>query len=188
MRLILLGAPGSGKGTQGPVLAAHFGATHISTGELLRAHLADTNGLGRRIEEYVRAGELVPDEIVLEFLRDPIAAAVASGGYVLDGFPRTVQQAELAYERALPTGTTAEAVVYLAVPDEIVRERLAGRSAAGRSDDADSEVIERRLRIFHSETEPLLEYYRGRDLLVTVDATGSPEEVTAAVLSVLADR
>jgi adenylate kinase len=185
MRLILLGAPGSGKGTQGPVLASHFGATHISTGELLRAHLTDTNGLGKRIEDYVRSGELVPDEIVLEFLRDPIATAVASGGYVLDGFPRTVRQAEVAYERAVPTGTTAEAVVYLAVPDDIVRERLAGRSAEGRADD-DAEVIERRLRIFHSETEPLLEYYRGRDLLVPVEATGSPEDVTAAVLSALA--
>jgi adenylate kinase len=187
MRLILLGAPGSGKGTQGPVLAAHFGATHISTGALLRAHLADTNGLGRQIEEYVTAGELVPDEIVLEFLRDPIATAVASGGYVLDGFPRTVQQAELAYEWALPTGTTAEAVVYLAVPDDIVRERLAGRSAEGRADD-DADVIENRLRIFHSETEPLLDYYRGRDLLVPVEATGKPDEVTGAVLAALASR
>jgi adenylate kinase len=187
MRLILLGAPGSGKGTQGPLLAGHYGATHISTGELLRGHLADATELGKKIEDYVRTGELVPDEIVLDFLRVPIARAAESGGYVLDGFPRSLRQAELAFEFALPAGVTADAVAYLAVPDEIVRERLALRAAAGRPDDRD-EVIERRLRIFHSETEPLLEYYRNRGLLVTIDATAVPNEVFAALIATLDAR
>jgi len=187
VRIILLGAPGAGKGTQGPLLADHFGAQHISSGELLRVHLADATALGKRIEDYVRAGELVPDEVVLDLLRPQLAAAVAGGGYVLDGFPRTLRQAELAFQDARPLGAAAEAVVYLAVPDEVVRERLSGRST-GRLDDGDSEVTERRLRIFHSETEPLLEYYRNRGLLVTIDATGRPEDVTAATIAALEQR
>lgn len=188
MRIILLGSPGSGKGTQGPLLAGRLGATHISSGELLREHLADTTELGKLVSDYVQAGDLVPDEIVLELLLEPVARAVASGGYVLDGFPRTLRQAELAFQRAVPLGATADAVVYMAVPDEVVRERLQGRSSAGRLDDADSAVIERRLRIFHSETEPLLEYYRNRRLLVTIDATLSPEDVLEATLAALAAR
>ncbi|MGC9961299.1 MAG: nucleoside monophosphate kinase [Acidimicrobiales bacterium] len=185
MRIILLGAPGSGKGTQGPVLAKHFGATHVSSGELLRGELAGDTELGRQVQDCVRSGELVPNEIVLELLLGPIAAAVASGGYVLDGFPRTLEQAELAFARAQTIGATADAVVYMAVPDEVARERLRGRSADGRADDADTEVIERRLRIFHFQTEPLLDYYRRRRLLVTVDATASPDEVFAATVSAL---
>lgn len=188
MRIILLGAPGSGKGTQGPVLAKHFGATHISSGELLRGELADDTDLGRQVQDYVRSGDLVPNDIVLELLLGPIAAAVASGGYVLDGFPRTLEQAELAFERAQTIGATADAVVYMAVPDDVVRERMRGRSADGRADDADTEVIERRLRIFHSETEPLLDYYRHRGLLVTVDATAPPDEVLAASVAALSER
>ncbi|HXY44515.1 MAG TPA: nucleoside monophosphate kinase [Acidimicrobiales bacterium] len=187
MHLILLGAPGSGKGTQGSLLAEHFGAQHISSGQLLRAHLGDATAFGKRIEDYVRTGELVPDEVVLELLRPAVTAAVADGGYVLDGFPRTLRQAELAFREAVPMGATADAVVYLAVPDEIVRQRLAGRSE-GRVDDGSSEVTERRLRIFHAETEPLLDYYRSRGLLVTIDAAGPAEEVTAATIAALEAR
>jgi adenylate kinase len=113
---------------------------------------------------------------------------VTSGGYVLDGFPRTLRQAEMAFQQALPLGATADAVVYMAVPDDVVRERLQGRSSAGRLDDADTAVIERRLRIFHSETEPLLEYYRNRGLLVTIDATSSPQDVLDATLAALSAR
>jgi adenylate kinase len=186
MRIILLGAPGSGKGTQGPVLAARFGATHVSTGELLRARVGDSTELGTRISTYMEAGDLVPDEIVFEVMREPISEAAAGGGYVLDGFPRSLHQAELAFERAVLAGVTADAVVYLAVPDDVVRSRLAARSASeGRPDDLDPGVIEQRLRIFHAETEPLLDFYRDRDLLVTVDASGPPDEVGAAMIAAL---
>jgi adenylate kinase len=185
MRIILLGAPGSGKGTQGPVLAKHFGATHVSTGELLRAHIRNHTELGQQVAQYVEAGELVPDEIVFEVMREPISEA-AVNGYVLDGFPRSLHQAELAYEQAVLAGITADAVVYLAVPDDAVRSRLAARATeGGRVDDLHPDVTERRLRIFHAETEPLLDYYRGRDLLVTVDASGPPEEVSAAMIAAL---
>ncbi len=185
MRLILLGPPGSGKGTQGAKLARHFGGTHISSGELLRQHLADRTVLGTSVADYVRAGRLVPDEIVLALLQEPIAVAAASGGYVLDGFPRNLRQAELAFAQASARGLTADAVVYLAVPDEIVRQRLRGRAALGRLDDAEEEVIERRLSVFHDETEPLLDYYAERGLLVTVPAEGSPEDVFEATIKAL---
>jgi adenylate kinase len=185
MRIILLGAPGSGKGTQGPVLARHFGASHISTGELLRREIASPSDLGKAAARYVRAGELVPDDIVLELLIDRIADAAAGGGYVLDGFPRTLSQAEQAYDLASTAGVTADAVVYLAVPDEVVRERLSARAGEGRSDDADAEVTERRLHVFHTETEPLLDYYRDRGLLITLDASRPPQEVSTSMISAI---
>jgi len=188
VRIILLGAPGSGKGTQGPILAEHFGSTHVSTGELLRHEIAEGTELGQRVRGYVQAGELVPDEIVFALLSEPIAAVAASGGYVLDGFPRSLHQAEEAYARAELAGVTADAVVNLSAPDDVVRERLGMRAAYGRADDGDRDVIERRLRIYHSETEPLLDFYRSRGLLVTVDATGPAEEVTEAMIAVLTDR
>ena len=168
------------------MLAKHFGATHVSTGELLRARMGDSSELGRSIGGYVRAGELVPDGIVLEVLWEPISKAAAGGGFILDGFPRNLRQAELAFERARMEAITADAVVYLAVPDDAVRSRLVSRAAQeGRSDDLDPKVTERRLAVFHSETEPLLDFYRGRDLLVTVDAAGRPDEVSAAMIAAL---
>lgn len=189
MKIILLGAPGSGKGTQGPVLAEHFGATHVSAGELLRAHMRESTELGGVIGDYVRAGELVPDEIVFEILWEPITKAAAGGGFVLDGFPRNLRQAELAYQRALLEGVTADAVVYLAVPDDAVRSRLVSRAAReGRSDDLDAGITERRLGIFHSETEPLLDFYRNRGLLVAIDASAPPEDVSTAMIAALEGR
>ncbi|MGH9169972.1 MAG: adenylate kinase family protein [Acidimicrobiales bacterium] len=185
MRIILLGAPGSGKGTQGPVLAKRYGSTHISTGDLLRTSIASGSELGQRVHTYVQAGELVPDEVVLELLWGPLQEAAASGGYVLDGFPRSMRQAEEAYRRALLAEVTADAVVYLAVPDEVVRERIAARAAEGREDDTDPYVTERRLRVFHAETEPLLAFYDGRGLLVRVDASGRPDEVSIAMTASL---
>jgi adenylate kinase len=168
------------------LLAARYGATHISTGDLLRAHISTGTELGERVHGYVQAGELVPDAVVLELLWAPLSEAAAAGGYVLDGFPRSIEQAEAAYERALPADLTADAVVYLAVPDEIVRQRIAWRADAnGREDDADPSVTERRLLVFHATTEPLLNFYDGRGLLVRVDAQGTPAEVSDAMIAAL---
>ena len=185
MRLILLGAPGSGKGTQGDALAARFGVRHVSTGELLRRHIAEQTELGRAAQGYVQSGELVPDDIVLQMAGTEVIEAAAEGGYVLDGFPRTLAQAERAYELAVPAGVTADTVVYLAVPDDVARERLLARDD-GRVDDSDPTVIDRRLRVFHEETEPLLDFYRERGILVTIDAVPAPERVTDAMLAALA--
>jgi adenylate kinase len=181
MRIILLGAPGSGKGTQGRALAERFGVRHVSTGDLLRAHIAEGTELGREVAPYVEQGELVPDDLMLQVAGAAATEAAQEGGYVLDGFPRTLAQAERAYDLAGPD-VQADAVVYLAVPDNVVRERLAARAAAGRIDDADPKVIERRLQVFHDQTGPLLEFYRNRGILVPVDAVQPPDEVTAAML------
>jgi adenylate kinase len=185
MRIVLLGAPGSGKGTQGSALSEHFGVRHVSTGDLLRANIAEGTELGRAAEPYVERGELVPDELMVQVAGSAVTEAAGEGGYVLDGFPRTLAQAERAYDLAGPAGVTADAVVYLAVPDDVVRERLAARAAEGRVDDADADVIERRLHVFHDETGPLLDFYRDRGILVTVDAAGSPDDVTTAMLEAL---
>jgi adenylate kinase len=184
MRIVLLGAPGSGKGTQGRRLAEHFGVPHFSSGELFREHIANSTPLGRDVAEYVKRGDLVPDDLVLAIMGDAVLdAAQKEGGYVLDGFPRTLAQAQRAYELAGRAGATADVAVYLSVPDEVARERLAGRASEGRPDDADPEVIEHRLRAFHDETEPLLDFYRDRGILVTVDATPPPDEVTKHMLA-----
>jgi adenylate kinase len=156
----------------------------VSTGELLRSHIAEQTELGRQAQPYVAGGELVPDDIVLQMAGEEVIEAAAEGGYVLDGFPRTLAQAERAYELAVPAGVTADAVVYLAVPDDVARDRLLHRGE-GRPDDADPDVIERRLSVFHDETEPLLYFYRERGILVTIDAARPPEDVTEAMLAAL---
>jgi adenylate kinase len=176
LRLVLLGAPGSGKGTQGEILADRFGAPHIASGELLR-HAARSD-VGRQIAGYLDRGELVPDDLVVALMGDVLGEGGNSRGYILDGFPRNRAQAERLEALAPP-----EAVVYLALPDEVARQRMARRATqAGRNDDADRRVIERRLRVFHAETEPLLDFYRERGLLTTVDASQAPEDVGAAIL------
>jgi len=176
LRLVLLGAPGSGKGTQGEVLADRLGAPHIASGELLRR--AARSEIGRQIADYLDRGELVPDDLVLALMGDVLGEDANSRGYILDGFPRNRSQAERLEALAPP-----EAVVYLALPDDVARRRMAGRAAqAGRNDDANREVIDRRLRVFHAETEPLLDFYRERGLLTTVDASQPAEDVSAAIL------
>jgi adenylate kinase len=187
MRIILLGAPGSGKGTQGRPLAEYLGVRHVSTGDLLRAHIAEGTDVGRLAARYVERGELVPDDLMLQMAGAAATEAAHEGGYILDGFPRTLAQAERAYELAGPD-VQADTVVYLWAPDDVVRERLAARAAAGRIDDNDPEVIERRLKVFHEQTGPLLEFYRDRGILIPVDASRPPEQVTVAMLKAVEAR
>lgn len=186
MRLILLGAPGAGKGTQGTRLAEHFGIAHVSSGDILRQHVADETPLGRQVAAHVAAGELVPDDLVLAVVGRAVVEAMETGGYLLDGFPRTVAQAERAFALASRGNMTADAVLFLDVPDDVAEERLVERSAtSGRIDDASREVIRHRLEVFHEQTVLLLDYYRARGVLVTVDASGTPDEVTADILTAL---
>lgn len=182
MRIILLGAPGSGKGTQGQALADHFGIRHLSSGDVLREQIAAGTELGEKVARYVAAGELVPDDLIFQMMGGAVVEAARDGGYVLDGFPRSLSQAEQAYERAQPAGVTADAVVYLDVPDVIARERIVARAVGGRIDDSSSAVIENRLRVFHEQTQPLLDFYRDRGILVPIDATPPAGEVTTAML------
>jgi adenylate kinase len=187
MRLLLLAPPGAGKGTQGERLAEHFGAQHLSTGEMLRAEVAAKTPLGRAVADSLASGDLVPDDLMTELLRQPLLAAAREGGYILDGFPRTLAQAHLAYQLARDLGITVNAALALEAPDDVLRERLLGRaSAGGRSDDTE-DVIDHRLEVYAEQTRPLLAYYAGRGVLKRVDATPPPDDVFAAILTVLED-
>jgi adenylate kinase len=179
MRLLLIGAPGAGKGTQATRLAEHFGIAHISSGDLLRGHVGDETSLGKQVQQYVSLGDLVPDQIVLDMLRKPIVEASARGGYVLDGFPRTVEQAEIAYETARELGVAVQVAAYLDVPREELVRRLLAR---GRGGDDTQDVIEHRLEVYESRTRPMVAYYADREVLVTVDGSKPEDEVTRELI------
>jgi adenylate kinase len=165
MRLLLIGAPGAGKGTQAELLAERFGIAHISSGDLLRQHVMDQTSLGQIAKKYVDNGDLVPDGVVMDMLRKPVVAAAESGGYVLDGFPRTVEQAEASFAVARPLGVEVQAAVHLDVArEELVRRLLARRRG---SDDTEA-IIENRLQVYLDKTVPLLEYYAGREWMFSV--------------------
>lgn len=179
MRLLLIGAPGAGKGTQATRLAERLGVTHISSGDLLRKHVADGTALGQQVRRYVSRGDLVPDQIVLDMLRKPIVAASAAGGYVLDGFPRTLDQARIAYETAKELGVAVQVAIHLDVPTEELVRRLLAR---GRGADDTADVIEHRLEVYEASTKPMLDYYAEREQLLTVDGTRPPDEVTDSII------
>ena len=182
MRLLLIGAPGSGKGTQATRLAEHFGLTHISSGDLLRQHVTDGTPLGKEVQQYVAHGDLVPDTLLMDVLRKPVVAASKSGGYILDGFPRTVEQAEIAYAVAKDLGVEAQVAVHLDVArDELVRRLL----ARGRGSDDTEEVIEHRLEVYMEHTVPMLDYYESREELLRVDGGRRQDEVSWALVSQL---
>src|SRR4051812_23008261 len=187
MRLLLLAPPGAGKGTQGERLPEHFGVRHLSTGDMLRAQVAADTPLGRAVADCLAAGDLVPDDLMTEVLRDPLVSAAEDGGYILDGFPRTLAQAHQAFELARDLGITVHAVLALEAPDDVLRERLLGRGASsGRSDDTE-DVINHRLEVYNAQTRPLLDYYERRGVLHRIDATPPPDEVFANILDLLSD-
>jgi len=181
VRLLLLAPPGAGKGTQGEVLAARFAVRHIAAGDLLRAEAQTGGPLGRQIADYQARGDLVPDQIVFDVLIPAVVEAAGHGGYILDGFPRTMAQATAAAELAARLDLTLDAAVYLYAPEDVLTRRLLGRAAeAGRSDDT-ADVIRHRLSVFEETTGPLVGYYRERGILVAVNADQPPESVTAEI-------
>ena len=181
MRLLLLAPPGAGKGTQGERLAAWSGARHIAAGDLLRAQARSDGPLGREIAAHQVRGDLVPDQIVLDVLTPAVVEAAALGGYILDGFPRTLPQATAAAELAARLGVTLHAAIYLHAPDAVLTRRLLDRAGqGGRSDDV-ADVIEHRLRVYAETTGPLVDYYTERGILVAVDADQPPDSVTAEI-------
>lgn len=182
MRLLLIGAPGSGKGTQATALAAHYGVAHIASGDLLRSQIRAGTPLGTKVRSYVESGDLVPDELVLEILTPELTAASDAGGYVLDGFPRNLEQAEAAYRLARRLGVTVRAAVYLEAEQEELLGRLLRRATEeGRADDREA-TIRHRLEIFATTTAPLVDYYAGRGILVTIDAMQPVHRVTTAIV------
>jgi adenylate kinase len=180
MRLLLIGAPGSGKGTQAERLAQRYGITHISSGDLLRQHVREQTALGRQIKSYLDRGDLVPIGLVVDMLRKPVVAAVEAGGYVLDGFPRTVEQAQASFPTAHALGAEVQAAIHLDVPRaELIRRLL----ARGRGSDDTEAVIEHRLQVYLDQTVPLLEYYAGREWMFAVNGAQPPDAVHQEIVA-----
>ncbi|MEW5875722.1 MAG: adenylate kinase [Candidatus Zixiibacteriota bacterium] len=168
MRWILLGPPGSGKGTQAKRLAAAHNAAHLSTGDLLRAEVAAQSELGKTAKAFMDRGELVPDDLILKMIRARLEH-MTNGGFILDGFPRTIPQAEELDRMLEEIGEPLDCAVLVSVGDDEIKARIAGRARLeGRADDT-AEVIERRLQVYRSQTEPLVEYYRRDGRLVEVN-------------------
>jgi adenylate kinase len=180
MRLLLIGAPGAGKGTQAELLAKRFSITHISSGDLLRQHVKDQTSLGQKIKSYVDNGDLVPDGVVMDMLRKPVVAAAKAGGYVLDGFPRTVEQAKASFPTAHALGIEVQAAVHLDVPREELVRRLLSRQ---RGSDDTKEVIEHRLHVYLERTVPLLEYYADREWMFAVDGAQPRDAVHEEIVA-----
>ena len=183
LRALLLAPPGAGKGTQGERLSEHYAVPHLATGDALRTHVSGQTDLGREAQGYMERGELVPDRLVLEMVRVILTEPQPLEGFILDGFPRTIGQARAAYEWGKVNGRTFHSVISLDVPeDELVRRLLERGEATGRTDD-NADTIRTRLKVYDQCTEPLLDFYREREILVEVDGTGSVEEVTARVVA-----
>ena len=182
MRILIVGPPGAGKGTQATVLSHRLSVPHVSTGELFRAHVGEATELGKQVKEYLDVGKLVPDEVTNEMVRERLAEADCDVGFILDGFPRTVGQAKVLADLLQQRDCELDVVLQLDVPEEVVVARLLDR---GRDDDS-VEVIRRRQQVYQEETAPLLDFYSGR--LVTVPAVGSIEDVTARALAALRTR
>ena len=185
MNVLLIGPPGSGKGTQGQRLAERLGMQHIATGDLLRSEVAKESPLGKQVAGYLERGELVPDEVIIDLVLPLIESAIAGNGYLLDGFPRSVEQADTVRALVTARGGRADAAIYLEAPRDVLVARLLERATIeGRSDDT-AEVIANRLQVFEEDTRPLVDYYRQRGLLHVVDADADPDSVTAAIESAL---
>jgi len=216
MRIILLGAPGAGKGTQAQFLSKHFNIPQISTGDMLRAAIAAGTELGKQAKQYMDAGQLVPDEVIVGLVKERIAQPDCANGFLLDGFPRTVAQADALKE----AGVDIDAVIEIDVPDEVIVERLSGRRvhpASGRTyhiqynppkqegvddetgepliqrDDDKPETIRKRLAVYHEQTAPLVDYYRREAernpklKYIHVDGTQPIDQVERQILAALED-
>jgi adenylate kinase len=179
MRVVLLGAPGAGKGTQADKLAEKLQIPHLSTGELFRRNISTGTKLGLEAKRYLDAGDLVPTELTNELVDDRLTEPDTGDGFILDGYPRSVPQAQALHDMLERRGTQLDAVVEFRVPEDELLERLRAR---GRADDTD-EVILNRMNVYRDETAPLLEYYRNE--LKTVDAVGTVDEVFARALRAL---
>lgn len=178
--VVILGPPGSGKGTQAEPLCADFGLVHVSTGDLLRAEVRQGTPLGRLVEPIIRSGALVPDDLVVRVIEQRLRRPDARRGALLDGFPRTLPQAEALDAMLARDGRSVDLVIWLDVPLELVRERILRRAREENRPDDTPEAVERRLQVYLDETAPLLEYYRrpgSPTTVLTVDGVGTVDEV-----------
>ncbi len=185
MNILLLGPQGSGKGTQAKRIADEYGLVHIATGDILREAIAAGTELGRRVQAIVERGELVPDALMVDILRERLEQPDAREGFVLDGFPRTLAQADALDEMLAGLGRRLDVVFELQLSDAAARERMLGRAREeGRRDDT-PEAIDKRLRLYHEETEPVVEHYRATGNLVGVHADRSIPQVFTEIQQVL---
>jgi adenylate kinase len=185
MRVVFLGPPGSGKGTQAKLLAERLGVPAISTGEILRTAVREKTALGQKAQAIMERGDLVSDDLIVDLIRERTSRPDARTGFILDGFPRTIAQAE-ALERLLgEKGDGLSAVVNFRVPDEELTRRMLGRAEAeGRADDR-PETIRERLKVYRQKTEPLVAFYRERDLVADVDGVGTVDQIGSRIDSAL---
>ncbi|MFG7940666.1 adenylate kinase [Streptomyces cacaoi] len=213
MRIVLVGPPGAGKGTQASFLAENLSIPHISTGDLFRANISQGTPLGQKAQEYMRAGQLVPDEVTIGMAKDRMQEPDAASGFLLDGFPRNIAQAEALDAYLAETGQKLDAVLDLEVPEDEVVKRIAGRRICRNDsshvfhveysppkqvgvcdvcggelyqrDDDREETVRKRLAVYHSETEPIIDHYKAQDLVTTISALGEVGEVTARAMQAL---
>ncbi len=212
MKIIMLGAPGAGKGTQAKMIADKYGVPHISTGDIFRANIKNGTELGMEAKKYMDQGLLVPDELTVRILLDRVAQDDCKNGYVLDGFPRTIPQAEVLDSELTKLGDHIDYAINVDVPDENIVKRMSGRRACltcGATyhiehvppkkegicdvcgselvlrDDDKPETVKNRLNVYHEQTQPLIDFYTGKGVLKTVDGTVPMEEVFAAITAIL---
>ncbi|MET8691889.1 adenylate kinase [Streptomyces bauhiniae] len=213
MRIVLVGPPGAGKGTQAVRLAEKLGVPHISTGDLFRANISRQTELGKLAKSYMDAGNLVPDEVTIAMAKDRMEQPDAENGFLLDGFPRNVSQAEALDELLQGEGIKLDAVLDLEVPEEEVVKRIAGRricrndsshvfhvtySAPKKEgvcdvcggelyqrDDDSEDTVRKRLEVYHTQTEPIIDYYKAQGLVVTISSLGPVDEITKRALEAL---
>lgn len=189
MNLVIFGGPGSGKGTQSARLIDNYGLYHISTGELLRDHIKNETEIGREANKYISEGKLIPDDLMISIIEEVLDnEAKNKKGVILDGFPRTIPQAEALEEFLKNRGTDVHAVIGLEVPDEELTQRLIKRAEeSGRSDDT-PDTIKKRLEVYHTHTQPLREHYMGKKKYIPVNGTGKVEDIFDAIKEGLKEK
>ena len=188
MRLVLVGPPGAGKGTQAQFLSKHYSIPHISTGDIFRANLKAGTPLGVEAQKFMDAGELVPDSVTNEMVKDRLTHADTANGFLLDGFPRNVAQAQVLSSILIEKKTPLDAVLELQIDDSEIVARLNNRrSVESRADDAE-EVIVHRLNVYHEQTAPIVDYYRTEGSLITISATGAVDEITTRAITALGNK
>ena len=187
MRLILLGPPGAGKGTQAQRLVQKHGIVQLSTGDMLRAAVAAGTPVGQRAKAIMDRGDLVSDDVMIDIIADRIERPDSAKGFILDGFPRTIAQADALSDLLARKGLKLDAVIEIAVDDAMLRDRIAGRakeSGGARADDT-LETLAKRLAVYHAQTAPVADYYRRKGMLKTVDGMGTMDQVSAAIENLL---
>jgi adenylate kinase len=186
MRVLLIGPPGAGKGTQASRIADHFDLARIATGDLLREEVAKGTELGKVARDYMDRGDLVPDDIVIQMTRDRmLEASEEEGGYVLDGYPRTLAQAEAAYRWAMAKGIPFDLTLYFEIEEQELLARLAGRAREEHRSDDTEETVRHRLEVFADQTHPLVDYYQRRGVLVRINAVGPVDAISEQIFASL---